>query len=304
MTILQMQQEILRLKKQNDILILAHSYQGREVCEVADFTGDSYALACKAKTAAQSTVLMCGVRFMAEVVKILAPEKRVLLSDSGAGCPMAEQIDAEELAALKEKYPNALTVAYINTTAELKTLCDVCVTSSSAVKILKSVPEKEILFVPDINLGKYVAQKLPEKQFYFMHGGCPTHVRATGADVARARREHPEALLLVHPECRPEVWEQADFIGSTGGIMKFARESGAKEFIVATENAIASHLSAECPEKKFYVLREDFICPDMKRTTLKDVYDCCTGGGEEIVLDEPTRSAAKKCLDRMIELGG
>ncbi len=304
MTILQMQQEILRLKKQNDILILAHSYQGREVCEVADFTGDSYALACKATTAVQSTVLMCGGRFMAEVVKILAPEKRVLLSDSGAGCPMAEQIDAEELAALKEKYPNALTVAYINTTAELKTLCDVCVTSSSAVKILKSVPEKEILFVPDINLGKYVAQKLPEKQFYFMHGGCPTHLRAGKEDAERERKAHPDALLLAHPECRPEVWEQADYVGSTSGIMNFARESSAKEFIIATENSIAEHLQFECPEKRFYPLSKDFVCHNMKLTTLFHVYDCCTGGGEEIVLDEPTRSAAKKCLDRMIELGG
>lgn len=304
MTKQEMRDEILRLKQQEDILILAHSYQEREITEVADFTGDSFVLACRAKSAEQKTVLLCGVRFMAEVVKILAPEKRVLLSHTEAGCPMAEQIGTEELSALKAQYPNALTVAYINTSAKLKALCDICVTSSSAEKILKSVPNREILFVPDINLGRYVARRLPEKKFYFMQGGCPTHVRATGADVARARREHPDALLLVHPECRPEVWETADFIGSTGGIMKFARESGAKEFIVATENAIASHLRAECPEKKFYVLREDFICPDMKRTTLKDVYDCCTGGGEEIVLDEPTRSAAKKCLDRMIELGG
>lgn len=304
MTKQEMRDEILRLKQQEDILILAHSYQEREITEVADFTGDSFVLACRAKSAEQKTVLLCGVRFMAEVVKILAPEKRVLLSHTEAGCPMAEQIGTEELSALKARYPDALTVAYINTSAKLKALCDVCVTSSSAEKILKSVPNREILFVPDINLGRYVARRLPEKKFYFMQGGCPTHVRATGADVARARREHPEALLLVHPECRPEVWETADFIGSTGGIMKFARESGAKEFIVATENAIASHLSAECPDKKFYVLREDFICPDMKRTTLKDVYDCCAGGGEEIVLDEPTRSAAKKCLDRMIELGG
>lgn len=304
MTTREMREEILRLKKQNDILILAHSYQSGEVCDVADFTGDSYALACRAKTAEQKTVLMCGVRFMAEAVKILAPEKRVLLSNEEAGCPMAEQIGKEELSAMKKQHPAALTVAYINTSAELKTLCDVCVTSSSAEKILKSVPEREILFVPDINLGRYLAEKLPEKQFYFMQGGCPTHVLAVREDVARAKAEHPQALLLVHPECRPEVWENADFIGSTAGIMNFARESSAKEFIIGTENAIAEHLSRACPDKKFYPLRSDFICPDMKRTELSYVLKACAGGGTEIFLDEETRLAAKKCIDRMIELGG
>lgn len=304
MTIIQMQQEILRLKKQNDILILAHSYQGREICEVADFTGDSYALACKAKDAPQKTVLMCGVRFMAEVVKILAPEKRVLLSDAGAGCPMAEQIDPEGLSALKEMYPNALTVAYINTTAKLKTLCDVCVTSSSAERILKNVPQEEILFVPDINLGKYVAGKLPEKNFYFMYGGCPTHLRAGKEDVIRMKELHPNALLLVHPECRPEVWQRADFVGSTSGIMNFAKSSDAQEFIIGTENTIVEHLQYECPTKKFYPLSKECVCHNMKLTTLYSVYECCADGGEEIVIDEETRLAAKKCLDKMIELGG
>lgn len=304
MTILEMKAEILRLKQQNDVLMLAHSYVGREISEIADFTGDSYALACRAQKATQKNVLMCGVRFMAETVKILAPEKRVFLSNADAGCPMAEQLDCEMLAALKKQYPNAVTVAYINTTAELKTLCDVCVTSSSAERILRALPEREILFVPDINLGTYIERKLPEKTFHFMQGGCPTHLRANKADVARAKQEHPEALLLAHPECRPEVWELADYVGSTSGIMNYAKESGAKEFIIGTENAIVEHLSAECPEKKFYPLRVDMICHNMKRTTLEHVLECVRGGGEEIVLDPITLHDAKKCIDRMIELGG
>lgn len=299
-----MQSEILRLKKEKEILILAHSYMGREITQIADFTGDSYALACRAKEAKQQTVLMCGVRFMAETVKILAPEKKVLLSHVQAGCAMAEQIDCEMLEELQKMHPDAVTVAYINTTAAVKTLCDVCVTSSSAERILRTLPQKEILFVPDISLGRYVERKLPEKKFYFMHGGCPTHLRASERDVERAKKAHPEALLLAHPECRPEVWERADYVGSTSGIMEFAKKSSAREFIIGTENAIVEHLSAECPEKKFYPLREDMVCHNMKLTTLEHVLECVRGEGEEIVLDPITLHDAKKCIDRMIELGG
>ena len=299
-----MQEEILRLKQQRDVVVLAHSYQRREIVEVADFTGDSYALAlCAGKTPAK-TVVMCGVRFMAETVKILSPEKKVYLSNSDAGCPMAEQLDPELLRALKEQYPNAVTAAYINTTAELKTLCDVCVTSSSAERILRAVPEKEILFVPDINLGRYVAGKIPEKTFRFVQGGCPTHVRAGKTDAENARRAHPSALLLAHPECRPEVTETADYVGSTSGIMDFAKASSAKEFIIGTENAIVEHLQFECPDKKFYPLSKDFVCHNMKLTTLTDVLNWCRGEGEEIELPEEIRLGAKKCIDRMIELGG
>lgn len=304
MNILQMQEEILRLKKQHNIAVLAHSYQRREIVEVADFTGDSYALAQKAKASDASAFVMCGVRFMAETVKILNPQKRVYLSNGGAGCPMAEQLDKELLSALKAEHPNAVTAAYINTTAELKTLCDVCVTSSSAVRILRALPEKEILFVPDINLGRYVASQIPEKQFYFYHGGCPVHARVTRAEAVEAKRRHPNALLLVHPECRPEVVELADYVGSTSGIFDFARKSASGEFIIGTENAVAEHLQFECPEKKFYPLSKDLLCVNMKLTTLSDVLSCCRGEGEEIVLDEPTRLAAKRCIDKMIEIGG
>lgn len=300
-----LQQEILKLKKEKDVCILAHSYMSEEICEIADFVGDSYALSVKAKTAPQSTVLMCGVRFMAETVKMLSPQKKVILSHPQAGCPMAEQLDREIIAEVKKRYPDYAVVAYINTTASLKTVADVCVTSSSAVKICKAIPQKNILFIPDINLGSYVRSQVPEKNFKLLSGGCPTHARMEKADVITAKAAHPNALFLVHPECRAEVAELADYVGSTSGIMDFAIKSDAKEFIIGTENAIAEHLQYRCPQKKFYPLSKDLVCHNMKLTTLPDVYSCLTGtGGEEIILDEETRLKAVKCIEKMIEYGG
>lgn len=300
-----LQQEILKLKKEKGVCILAHSYMPEEICEVADFVGDSYALSLKAKTAPQSTVLMCGVRFMAETVKMLSPQKKVILSHPQAGCPMAEQMDREIISEVKRHYPDYAVVAYINTTAKLKTVADVCVTSSSAVKICKAIPQKNILFIPDINLGSYVRSQVPDKNFKLLSGGCPTHARIEKADVITAKAAHPKALFLVHPECRAEVIELADYVGSTSGIMDFAEKSTAEEFIIGTENAIAEHLQYKCPHKKFYTLSKDLVCHNMKLTTLPDVYNCLIGtGGEEIVLDEETRLAAVKCIEKMIEYGG
>ena len=304
LTTRQMQDEILRIKKENDICILAHAYQGQEILEVADFTGDSYGLSVQAAKAPQKTVLMCGVRFMAETVKILSPDKKVLLSNSNAGCPMAEQIDLELLESLKANNPNYTVVAYINTTSELKTLCDVCVTSSSAVKIVKNIDNDKILFIPDCNLGAWVKEQVPEKEFKFVHGGCPTHLRMSTMDVMKAKMAHPNALLLVHPECLPEVSAQADYIGSTTGIMDFAKKSDCDEFIIGTENSIVQHLQFECPDKKFYPLSKDCVCHNMKLTTLVDVYNCLRGiGGEEITLDEDVRTKALACINTMLTLG-
>ena len=300
-----LQQEILRLKKERDVCILAHSYMSEDICEVADFTGDSYALSVKAKTAPQSTVVMCGVRFMAETVKMLSPQKKVILANPDAGCPMAEQIDKELISQVKESLPGYAVVAYINTTADLKTVCDVCVTSSSAVKICRAIPEKNILFIPDINLGTYVKKQIPEKNFKLLQGGCPTHARMTRADVLKAKAEHPEALFLVHPECRPEVTELADYVGSTSGIMDFAKKSDKKQFIIGTENAIVQHLQFKCPDKQFYPLSKDLLCHNMKITTLADVYNAVRGeGGEVMEMDEEKRLAAVKCIEKMIEYGG
>ena len=299
------QEEILRLKKENDVCILAHSYTAHEILEVADFSGDSYALSVRAKSAPQRTVLMVGVRFMAETVKILSPEKRVLLSHAQAGCPMAEQMTPDLIEKTRAQYPGCAVVAYINTTAALKTVCDVCVTSSSAVDIVRKLPQEEILFIPDCNLGAFVQSKIPEKRFRFLQGGCPIHTLVREDEVLEAKRRHPDALLLVHPECLPEVTRHADYVGSTAGIMQFAKKSDCKEFLIGTEMSIAEHLSYDCPDKCFYPLSKKLLCPDMKLSTLTDVYNAVAGrGGEEIVLDAETISKARGCIDAMIALGG
>lgn len=299
------QEKIIKLKRERDVCILAHSYMSEEICEVADFTGDSYALSLKAKTAPQSTVIMCGVRFMAETVKMLSPQKKVILANPDAGCPMAEQFDGAVIAEVKKRYPGYAVVAYINTTAELKTIADVCVTSSSAVKICRAIPEKDILFIPDINLGTYVKEQVPEKNFKLLSGGCPTHAKIEKDDVLAAKRAHPNALFLVHPECRPEVVGLADFVGSTSGITDYAEKSDKKEFIIGTENAIVQHLQFRCPDKRFYPLSKDLVCHNMKITTLCDVLNCLEGnGGEEIVMDEELINSAVKCINKMIEYGG
>ena len=268
LTTRELQDEIIRLKKEKDICILAHAYQSHDIWEVADYVGDSYGLIVQAAKAAQRTVLMCGVRFMAETVKILSLEKQVYLPKAEAGCPMAEQLDVEMLQQMKEIYPEHCVVAYINTTAALKTLCDVCVTSSSAVDIIRKIPNKKILFIPDCNLGDYVAKQIPEKEFQLMHGGCPTHVRITVKDVEKARAAHPDAELLVHPECQPAVTAQADYVGSTTGIMNYAAKSDKKSFIIGTENSIVQHLGMQFPDKLFYPLSKDCVCQNMKITTL------------------------------------
>ena len=298
------QERILRLKQEKNACILAHCYQTHDILEVADYVGDSFGLAQNASKTDCSTVIMCGVRFMAETVKILSPEKRVLLPKAEAGCPMAEQLDPEMLRQLQAAYPDYTTVAYINTTAELKTLCDVCVTSSSAVKIIRNMDAEKILFIPDCNLGDYISKQVPEKQFQLIHGGCPTHVRMTRDDVLRARAAHPNALLLVHPECRPQVTEIADFVGSTTEIMHYAENSDAREFIIGTENSIVQHLGISHPEKLFYALSKDCVCHNMKATTIADVLHCLEGtDGEEILLEESVRLRAKKSIDEMIRLG-
>lgn len=304
MAISDIQKEILRLKKEKDICILAHCYQSPDILEVADFVGDSFALSVNATKVTNKTVIMCGVRFMAETVKILSPEKTVILSNSNAGCPMAEMMDKEVIQQVKQMYPDYTVVAYINTTSELKTVCDVCVTSSSALSICKKLESDKILFIPDRNLGSYIAKQLPEKEFKLLSGGCPTHAKMSKMDVEKAKAEHPNALFLVHPECIQEVVEMADYVGSTTGIMDYARNSDNKEFIIGTENSIVKHLQLECPDKEFYPLSKDFICHNMAATTIVDVLNCCKGTfGEIIELDENVRLGAKRCIDKMIELG-
>lgn len=298
------QNEILRLKKEKNIAILAHSYQGREIVEIADVAGDSFQLSLAAKDIDCDTVILCGVHFMAETVKILSPEKKVILPNPLAGCPMAEQVEPVFVEHFKKENPDYAIVAYINTTAALKTVCDVCVTSSSAVKIVQAMEQENILFLPDCNLGDYVSRNVTGKNFKFWQGGCPIHAVVNAEDVRKARELYPNALLLSHPECVPAVLELSDFIGSTSAIMEYAKKSDHKEFIIGTEMSIAEHLSYECPDKSFYILSKKLLCPNMKLTSLIDVHKALLGtGGEEINLDDDTINKARKCIDEMIRLG-
>ena len=310
MTVHELQEKIIKLKKETNTAILAHSYQAREIVEIADFTGDSYKLSLDAAKTEADNILFCGVHFMAETAKMLSPQKRVFLANKDAGCPMAEQMDKEMISQIKAVEPDRTVVAYINTTASLKTVCDVCVTSSSALKIVKAIDSDKILFIPDCNLGGWIKKQVPEKDIKLLQGGCPTHAAVSVNEVKKAKAEHPDALLLVHPECIPAVTEMADYVGSTSGIMDFAKRSDRKEFIIGTENSIAEHLQYDCPDKKFYPLTKNLVCRNMKLTTLPDVYLSLLGisgdkNGDafEILMDEELISSAKKCIDEMIRLG-
>ena len=301
------QEKILKLKEEKDVYILAHSYQGMEITEIADTVGDSFKLSVDAQNASAKNLLMCGVHFMAETAKMLSPDKRVFLANRLAGCPMAEQMNPEMIKELKAQEPDRKVVAYINTTADLKSVCDVCVTSSSAVKIVKNMDADKILFIPDCNLGTYVKEQVPEKDIKLLKGGCPVHAAVTVQDLEEAKALHPNALVLVHPECIPEVSARADYVGSTSGIIDFAKASNAKEFIIGTEISIAEFLQYECPEKEFYILSKKIVCQNMKLTTLMDVYKTLLGidNGEafEIKMTDDEIKSARVCIDEMIRLG-
>ena len=304
MTIREVQDSIRKMKKEKNICILAHAYQSRDIWETADYVGDSFGLSLKAEQSDADTIIMCGVRFMAETVKLLSPQKRVFLPNSTAGCPMADQVDFSLLMQTKSEYPDHTFVAYINTSAEVKQLCDVCVTSSSAVKIIRNIENDRIFFLPDCNLGDWVAKQVPEKKIELMRGGCPTHLRINQRDIDRARMLYPDGLMLVHPECHPSVVSQADFVGSTTEIIEYAEKSDNKEFIIGTENSIAEHLQFSCPDKKFIPLSKDCVCHNMSATTLMDVYNCVKDkGGEEIIMSEELIRNSRKCIDEMLRLG-
>ncbi|MCM1298055.1 MAG: quinolinate synthase NadA [Firmicutes bacterium] len=305
MTIREMQDRILKLKREKDFCILAHSYIKREIIEIADIVGDSFKLSQDVCSAPQKNILFCGVHFMAETAKMLNMDKKVYLANGLAGCPMAEQMDPAMLKYMKEKEPDRKVVAYINTTAALKTYCDVCVTSSSAVRIVKKTEGDKLLFIPDCNLGAYVKEQVPEKDIKLVQGGCPIHASVTGEEAAEAKKRHPKALLLVHPECVPAVVEQADYVGSTSGIIAFAKSSDNKQFIIGTELEIAETLQYECPDKEFFPLSKKLICPNMKITTLVDVLNTLEAPekGFEIKMTQAEAEQAKKCIDEMLRLG-
>ncbi|MBQ8164444.1 MAG: quinolinate synthase NadA [Clostridia bacterium] len=294
--------EILKLKKEKDAVILAHSYQTADIQEIADVIGDSYALSKYCTKVKEKTLVFCGVHFMAESAKILSPEKTVLLPEKNAGCPMADMVTAPELRAFKKMYPDAAVVTYINSSAAVKAESDVIVTSSNAVKVVSNMKEKQIIFCPDKNLGAFVAAKCPDKEFILWDGYCPVHNKMIKEYVYAAKEKYPEAKILVHPECPSDVCKLADFIGSTKEIMEYASKTDYKAFIVGTEQGVLHPMSRDNKGKKFYLLSEDLVCEDMKLTTLDSLYRCLLTGSYEMDLDEEIIQKASKALNRMIEL--
>ena len=298
----QLSEKILKLKKEKNAIILAHLYQIPEVQEIADYVGDSYYLSQVARDAKEDLIIFCGVKFMAESAKVLSPEKTVILPAPNAGCPMADMAEVEDVEEMIKKYPDAFKVCYINSSYEVKALCDASVTSSSALKIMKNIPNKQILFLPDQNLGGYISEFFPEKEFILWRGFCPTHHRITAEDIIKAKEEHPNVKVLSHPECSKEVRDLSDYIGSTSGIINYATECEDKEFIIATEEGVLHQLKKKNPNKKFY-FPEMMVCPNMKKTGLQDVYDALDGKKEEIILDEEIRKKALTSLENMHKLG-
>jgi len=291
------------LKKEKDAIILAHNYQRSEIQDIADFVGDSLELSRKAQSVSCRTVVFCGVRFMAETAKILSPEKMVLLPRKEAGCPMADMITQDTLKKLKEKHPGAQVLSYVNTNAEVKAESDVCCTSSNAVEVARNMTTQKIIFVPDRNLASFVS-KFMKKKIIPYKGYCYVHERIRAENIIKAKKLHPDAKVVVHPECLPEVIELADRVASTGGMVKFARESTAKKFIIGTEEGLIHRLKKENPGKEFFAAGSALMCLDMKLITLEDVYLSLREEKYQIVLEDSIRKKAKKALDRMLEYTG
>jgi quinolinate synthase len=295
-------EEILRLKKERDAVILAHNYQLGEVQDIADFVGDSLELSQKAAQTGAAVIVFCGVHFMAETASILCPDKKVLLPDIYAGCPMADMITTEGLRQKKIEHPGVTVVCYINSTAEVKAASDVCCTSANAVRIVERLPkERKILFVPDQYLGHYISSKTG-RDMILWPGFCPTHARIKSQDIIRLKREYPQAKAVVHPECRPEVIDLADEVLSTGGICRFARSTPAVEVIVGTEIGIIHRLRKENSDKRFIPASEQAVCPRMKLITLENVLWSLEEMAPVVKVPEEIRLRAKAAVDRMLEV--
>jgi len=295
--------EIRGLKERRNAVILAHNYQRAEVQDAADFTGDSLELARKATQVDADVIAFCGVYFMAETAAILNPGKTVLIPDETAGCPMADMITGAQLRELKAKHPGALAVCYVNSTAEVKAECDICVTSGNAERVMASLPAgREVLFVPDRHLGGHVAEKLGAK-YVLWPGYCPTHARLTAVRIAAARAAHPGAPVLVHPECPKDVRDAADECLSTGGMCAYARKSAATEIVVGTETGILHRLRKENPGKRFFPVDEAMTCPNMKKTTLESLRDCLRDMSPRVTVAPDVAVRAKRAIDAMLAAG-
>ncbi|MHC6180897.1 quinolinate synthase NadA [Clostridium sp. JNZ X4-2] len=292
--------EIKRLKTERNACTLAHNYQVPEVQDIADIVGDSFALSRAAAKMDKEIIVFCGVRFMAESAKILSPDKKVLIPSKYAGCPLADSITAKQLEAMKSKHPGAAAVCYVNSSAEVKAISDICCTSSNAVKVVESLKEDEVLFVPDENLAGYVAEKVSGKHIIPWPGHCITHARITVKDLVKTSKEHPEAEILVHPEVSEEIRESSDFVGSTSQIIDHARKSSNTEFIIGTEIGVLHKMKKDNPDKKFYLMSPRLVCENMKMTSLESVYRCLLNMEYEVSVPENIRKKAENSLEKML----
>lgn len=302
MTTKEMMEAIKQLKEEKNALILAHNYQVGEVQDVADVVGDSYTLAKYAQTTDKEVIVFCGVHFMAESAKILNPSKKVLLPALDAGCPMADMITGEELKQFKAKNPGIPVVAYVNTSAEVKAYTDICCTSSNALNVVKSLGAKQILFVPDRNLGHFIAGQVPEVEIIPWDGFCITHERVEEEDVLDMKAKHPGVKMLIHPECNPLIVKYADFAGSTSQIIDYVVNSPDEEFIIGTEAGILHTIEKMAPNKKCHLLSKCLVCQNMKKTTLTHVYEALKYDQHEIIVDEEIRQRAEASLIKMLQV--
>lgn len=293
---------INKLKKEKNAVILAHCYQPVQIDLVADYVGDSLYLSQVAAKTDADMIIFAGVYFMAQTAKLLSPDKKVILPQIDAGCHMADMINYKQLLDFKAKNPGIPTVCYVNSTAEVKSECDLCCTSSNAVDVVKSLNAERVLFLPDMYLGKWVEKQLGNVEVITYPGFCPTHLQIRPADIEAARKEHPEALVLVHPECHMSVSEMADYVGSTTGIMNFAKNSDNKSFIIVTEQGVVDRLKRDMPEKEFVPVKDNIVCPSMKMTTLDDILKVLQNESNEIFVDGNVAQKAVKCIDRMLEV--
>jgi len=293
---------IKELKSEKDVVILAHYYTDGQIQALADYVGDSYYLSKLATEVSQKTILFCGVSFMGESAKLLNPQKTVIMPDSYADCPMAHMADIDKINEIREQYDDVAVVVYINSTAEIKAHSDVCVTSANAVKIVKALPNKNIYFIPDGNLGRYVEKMVPEKNFILNDGFCHVHTSISKENVLKAKEIHPDALILAHPECTWELLELADYIGSTSGIIDFATKSDSHSFIICTEMGVLYELELKNPNKKFYSVGHRQFCPNMKRITPEKLLDQLENMSNVVELTEELSAKANLPLKKMLEL--
>lgn len=294
--------DIKRLKKEKNAVILAHYYVCDEVQEIADFVGDSYYLSKKATEVPESMIVFAGVNFMGESAKILNPEKTVVMVDANADCPMAHMVTPEKIQEIRNKYDDIAVCCYINSTVQIKAYSDVCVTSSNALNIVKSLPNKNIFFIPDGNLGRYISKEVTDKNFIFNDGYCPVHVKITKEDILAKKLEYPNAKVLIHPECTPDAVELADYAGSTSGIIDYATKSDNKEFIIATEKGVLYELKTKNPNKSFYTVNDNQICPDMKFVTLEKIKNVIENTENVVELSDELMIGAKNALEEMLRL--